>query len=139
MDLRQQLIRDEGRIFSAYQDSEGYWTIGVGHLIDKRKGGGLPEPIIDALLDWDIREKTVQVTKAFPWAQSLDPVRFAALVNMTFQLGIDGVKGFPRMLAALRDGRYAEAETHALDSLWLKQTPARCRRIARQFATGEWQ
>lgn len=139
MDLRAQLIRDEGREESVYADSEGYLTIGVGHLVDKRKGGKLPDAIIDALLDWDIREKTVQVTQAFPWATKLDPVRFAALVNMTFQLGIGGVKGFPRMLAALRDERFAEAETHALDSLWAKQTPARARRVARQLATGEWQ
>ena len=26
----------EGRVEHAYQDSLGYWTIGVGHLIDKR-------------------------------------------------------------------------------------------------------
>lgn len=138
MDLRSQLIRDEGEIPYAYQDSEGYWTIGVGHLIDKRKGGGLPKEIIDALLDWDIRQKTIEVTQAFPWATKLDPVRFAALTNMCFQLGTEGVKKFRNMLSALEAGRYSEVKAHALDSLWAKQTPDRAERVATQLATGVW-
>lgn len=35
--LKKQLIRDEGDVPYAYQDSLGYWTIGAGFLIDKRK------------------------------------------------------------------------------------------------------
>lgn len=30
------LETDEGRVPHAYQDHLGYWTIGVGHLVDKR-------------------------------------------------------------------------------------------------------
>ena len=44
------LRRDEGRVRHAYQDHLGYWTIGVGRLIDQRKGGGLSEDEIDYLL-----------------------------------------------------------------------------------------
>ncbi len=39
--ITQQLRRDEGEVLHAYQDSLGYWTIGIGVLIDKRKGGGI--------------------------------------------------------------------------------------------------
>lgn len=34
----------------AYQDSLGYWTIGVGFLIDGRKGGRLPDAVRDFVL-----------------------------------------------------------------------------------------
>lgn len=51
------LETDEGRVPHAYQDHLGYWTIGVGHLIDKRKGGGLTPDEVDYLLEatWSIR------------------------------------------------------------------------------------
>lgn len=43
--IKKQLIRDEGNVPYAYSDSLGYLTIGVGFLIDKRKGGRLPEAV----------------------------------------------------------------------------------------------
>jgi lysozyme len=39
--IAEQLRRDEGEVLHAYQDKYGYWTIGVGRLIDARKGGGI--------------------------------------------------------------------------------------------------
>lgn len=75
------LESDEGRVRHAYQDHLGYWTIGVGHLIDKRKGGGLPDFIIDALLEHDIAEKTAEVERALPWVKDLDDARRAALLG----------------------------------------------------------
>jgi lysozyme len=37
MTLAEMLTRDEGRVRHAYQDHLGFWTIGVGRLIDQRK------------------------------------------------------------------------------------------------------
>lgn len=61
-ELTKQLRRDEGEVLSAYQDHLGYWTIGVGRLIDKRKGGGLTSEESDYLLgnDIDKRDKELQ-------------------------------------------------------------------------------
>jgi lysozyme len=39
----------EGRVLHAYRDSLGFWTIGVGRLIDARKGAKLPEHILEQL------------------------------------------------------------------------------------------
>lgn len=39
--IKKQLIRDEGDVPHVYQDSLGYWTIGVDFLIDKRKVGSI--------------------------------------------------------------------------------------------------
>ena len=41
MNLPAKLRREEGSRPHAYQDHLGFWTIGVGRLIDVRKGGGL--------------------------------------------------------------------------------------------------
>lgn len=57
MNLAAQLKAEEGRVPHAYQYHLGYWTIGVGRLIDKRKGGGLTPYEVDYLLEatWSIR------------------------------------------------------------------------------------
>ena len=138
--LRAQLEDDEGRRECVYQDSEGYWTIGIGRLVDARvPGAGLRPAEIDMLFENDVISRELELAKLFPWVMKLDDARKAAVTNMSFQLGMPRFSGFKRMLAALRDERWAEAETHALDSLWARQTPKRAKRVARQLATGEWQ
>lgn len=139
MNFAQQLEREEGRVKYAYQDHLGFWTIGVGRLIDKRKGGGLRDKEIDFLLDNDIAEKTAEVVERLPWVAALDAPRSAVLVGMAFQMGTAGLLGFQGTLAAVRDGHYSHAAARMLDSLWAKQTPDRARRMARQMETGQWQ
>ena len=139
MDLKQQLIRDEGVVRHAYEDSLGFTTIGVGRLIDARRGGGLRDSEIDFLLHNDIEEKTAQVLAALPWASKLNEPRFAVLVNMAFQMGIGGLLRFHRTLGSIEDGQYFEAAVEMLESTWAQQTSTRAHRLATQMETGEWQ
>lgn len=138
MDLKQQLIREEGAESCAYQDSLGYWTIGVGRLIDSRKGGGLSSDEIEFLLENDIKTKTREVLLALPWVPRLSEPRQAVLIGMAFQLGIGGLLKFKRMLGSIEDGQYGEAAVEMLDSKWAQQTRERAKRLARQIITGEW-
>ncbi len=137
--LRAQLSRDEGRVAHAYQDSLGYWTIGVGHLIDQRKGGKLPEHIIDALLDYDITEHADELYRAAPWIATLPDVYRAVMVNMAFQLGVAGLMLFKRSLGFMKAGDYEAAADAFLQSKAAQQTPNRWARHAKQLRTGVWQ
>lgn len=138
MDLRTQLIRDEGAVGHAYHDSFGFLTIGVGRLIDVRRGGGLSDSEINFLLANDIAEKTAQVLEALPWASKLSEPRLGVLLNMAFQMGVSGLLQFKRTLGSIEDGQYGEAAVEMLDSLWAQQTPERATRLAKQMLTGEW-
>ena len=138
VDLKTQLLREEGAESCAYQDSLGYWTIGVGRLIDSRKGGGLSNDEIDYLLDNDIKAKTREVLLALPWMPRLSEPRQAVLIGMAFQMGIGGLLKFKRMLGSVEDGQYGEAAMEMLDSAWAKQTFGRATRMAKQMETGEW-
>ena len=138
MNLRNQIKRDEGVVRHAYEDSLGYLTIGVGHLIDVRRGGGLSPDEIDYILTNDISEKSAQVLEALPWSKDLNEPRMAVLINMAFQMGIRGLLGFPGMLGAVKAGDYKAAAEHMLDSKWEQQTPTRAHRLADQMETGEW-
>ena len=137
--LTAQLRRDEGIKATAYQDHLGYWTIGVGRLIDSRKpGAGLRPDEIDYLLRNDINDRVQALTKALPWFDRLDEARCGVLINMAFQLGTAGLLGFKSTLALVAAGKYAEAAEQMLKSKWATQTPARAKRLAEQMKTGEW-
>ena len=145
MKLAEMLELEEGRVRHVYQDTEGYWTIGIGRMVDERKGGGLSDPEIDFLLANDMREKTMEVLTRLPWTIRLNEPRLQVLIGMAFQMGIGnaakgtGLLGFVNTLAAIRDERYEHAAEMMMQSKWAKQTPKRAKRMSRQMATGSWE
>lgn len=137
--IKEMLVRDEGIVSHAYQDHLGFWTIGVGRLIDERRGGGLSYEEVMYLLDNDITEKAREVGIALPWVADIDHARYAVIIGMAFQLGIRGLLKFKKALNAARDRDWAGAAREMLDSNWAKQTPERAQRMAEQMRTGKWQ
>ena len=128
--LRAQLIRHEGVVNHAYQDHLGFWTIGVGRLIDERRGGGLSDDEVMYLLDNDIDRFTTALQSQLDFFNDLNETQQQALVNMAFQLGVNGLLSFKRTLDHMRHGRYSEARTEALKSRWAQQTPNRAAEVA---------
>lgn len=136
--LIKQLREEEGEVLHAYDDHLGYSTIGVGRLIDKRKGGGITPEESAYLLDNDINKFSRQLDKTLPWWRSLSEPRRAVLVGMAFQMGIDGLLGFKNTLAMVKSGNYTEAAANMLASKWAQQTPGRAKRMSEQMRTDEW-
>ena len=134
-----QIRLDEGEVLHAYDDHLGFTTIGVGRLIDKRKGGGISKDESAYLLNNDITARINALNKALPWIKDLSGARQAVLLNMSFQLGMGGLLQFKTTLAHIKQGDYISAKDSMLNSLWAKQTPARTKRLAEQMRTGEWQ
>jgi lysozyme len=140
MNIVDQLKRDEGVRPAAYQDHLGFWTIGVGRLIDGRKAGaGLRMKEIEQMLANDIAEREQALRLSLPWFDSLDEPRQAVLVNMAFQLGMAGLMQFKDTLRLVREGDYDAAAAAMLQSKWAAQTPERAKRVAKQMETGTWQ
>jgi lysozyme len=139
-ELTRQLRGDESVEPCVYRDSEGWWTIGVGRLVDKRKPGAGLRPIeIDFLLNNDIEDRINELTRRLKWFQDLDDARKGALIAMSFQMGVDGLLKFERTLALVKDGKYDIAAHAMLQSKWAKQTPDRAERMAEQMRSGQWQ
>lgn len=134
-----QLKRDEGEVLHAYQDHLGYWTIGIGILIDKRKGGGLRPEESEFIFRNRLNLLDAELSDRLPWIARLDPARKGVLINMAFQMGVTGLLGFKNTLAMVEAGKYQDAAKGMLESKWAKQTPARAQRLSNQMATGEWQ
>jgi lysozyme len=137
--LEQLVIGHEGKKKSAYQDSLGYWTIGVGRLIDKRKNAGLSDDEMLYLLRNDLT-KAEQELLPFDWFKMLDPVRQDVMVEFCFNIGLGGVLEFKQMISLLLKKDYKGAAQDMLESLWAKQVgPNRSENMAKRLATGSYE
>jgi lysozyme len=126
VELIKDLYRDEGLRLKPYLCSEGKLTIGVGRNLDDK---GISEAEARVFLINDIRDVEVGLTANIPWWAGLSDRRQRVIANMAFQMGVDGLMGFKRMLAALKDGRYEEAAMEMGNSRWFVQTPIRAKRL----------
>lgn len=144
------LVFHEGLRLQPYKCTRGKLTIGIGRCVEtnpftaeelKVVGDwkhGITREMAYYLLRNDIARCEKECKKRIPFFDKLDDQRQYALLDMTFQLGIKGVKKFKRMLEALGRGNYHEAAAQCLDSTYAKQTPKRAQRIAKLIDTGVW-
>jgi len=113
-------------MFHIYKDSEGFETIGYGHLVKQSERikfvNGITEQQADQLLLVDY-QKAKRDADSF----NLDlPERWNALVSiLVFQLGKAGYSKFIKHLAALKNRNYATAIAELKNSKLYQQTPNR--------------
>jgi lysozyme len=135
-----QLRIDEGVRYSPYQDTRGYLTVGVGHLIT----GPMPDdwtfPLTDdqvnTLLAGDLQNVFDGLNANLPWWTTLNDARQCVICNMAFNLGLNKLLGFKNTLAAMRQGRYADAAAGMTNSAWASQVGARATRLATIMKNG---
>lgn len=160
LSIEEQLKIDEGSRLTIYKDTEGKYTVGIGHLISNNPN--IPKNQAIALLDKELNRSTQgRITPAeqsylfhkdlvavqtgiahssfYGVYQGLVPVRQSAIQNMCFQLGILGVSKFHKMWAALARQDYQTAYKEGLDSNWNRQTPNRARRVMTTLLAGSTQ
>ncbi|SMH59498.1 glycoside hydrolase family protein [Azospirillum agricola] len=131
--LKADLIRDEDLRLKPYRCTAGKLTIGVGRNLEDV---GIVREEAMLLLDNDIARITADLDRALPWWRTLSEPRRRALANMGFNLGIDRLRGFRKMLAALEAGDCARAALEAEDSLWARQVGGRAARIIGAIRNG---
>ena len=145
------LKHEEGFRAFAYPDTRGFWTIGYGTKLpltgaDKNcvneinlsgAGPGLMKSQGDCLLRYRLSGHYNEIWKRWvPFHKQSEPVQMA-LLDMCYQLGVDGLLGFHQMLAALARHDYAAAIREAIDSAWDSETPSRVNRVVSVFRSQE--
>lgn len=149
LELIKELRRDEGERLIAYRDSLGYWTIGIGHLLDPIKGAN-PAPFgidlrhgtpitraqSEILLLSDIKEKAAELDRRILWWRNLSDARQRVLLNMAFNLGVDGLLSFKKTLASISVGDFESAKRGMLGSKWASQVGERAQRLADMMVRG---
>lgn len=118
--LISRIVEHEGIKSSAYQDSLGFWTIGIGTLIDERKVGKLTIDECFYLFKnrLAIKQKELQ---EYEWFTLLDDVRGGVVIELAFNIGTNGVCKFINMIDALKHKNYSQASKELLSSTWSSQ------------------
>jgi lysozyme len=131
--LIQQLRRHEGERLKPYRCTAGKLTIGVGRNLDDR---GITAEESAYLLSNDIDRVWTELKARLPWMTGLNDVRQRVLLDMAFNLGIDGLLKFRNTLATIQAGNYQKAGEMMLDSVWAAQVGMRAQRLSRMMQTG---
>lgn len=147
----QRLAFHEGCRLEPYKDHLGYWTIGIGRCYEKNPITPDEERVVGTcwkkgitkngayfLLRNDIKRCLKELEKKIPFWKTLSDERQYALLDMNFQLGLNGLLKFKKMLSALGTGYWEEARRQCLDSNYARQTPLRANRIANCLASGRF-
>lgn len=138
----------EGYSDKPYQCTAKKWTVGFGYNYEDR--GFTTDELTEILKDGFTKEmaekfiaKDVQSclkdAEKFPWFKSLNEARAAVVIDMIYQLGITGFKGFKNTLEYLAKGDWKSASTEMIHSKWYTQSGRRSRTNVKQMDTGEWQ
>jgi lysozyme len=131
--LLKELTRDEGIRLKPYRCTAGKLTIGIGRNLDDK---GISQAEAEFLARNDIAAVIAELDRRIPWWKGLDDVRQRVLVNMGFNLGVDGLMAFKTTLAAVQAGRYLDAAQGMMASKWAKQVGHRAERLALMMRDG---
>ena len=132
--LIDQLKRDEGFSDKMYKDTVGMWTIGYGTNLDI----GISEEEAEYLLQNRVNKVIDSAEEKFSWFKDLSLPRQAVVINMVYNLGIEGFSKFNVTIDSISKGRYEEAAKHMMDSKWATQVKGRARRLAEQMKLDKW-
>ena len=116
--------RHEGFRGEVYRDTLGFNTIGYGTKLP------LSKKEASVLLEMRLKEKIKELEEKEPFINSLPLDKQSILVEMSYQLGVNGVLKFKKMWVALKNSDYKIAALEMLDSRWHIQTPRRAKELS---------
>lgn len=138
----------EGIKLQPYKCLAGYLTIGIGRNLEtnplteeeKKVVGdwrhGITKNAAFFLLRNDITRVEMECKQHIPFWKQLDDERQYALLDMTFNLGINGLLKFKKMLACMSIGDYRGASKECLNSKYAKEVGKRAQRIGKIIEKG---
>jgi len=130
--MYEMLKRHEGFRSKMYKDSVGVWTIGYGLNLE----AGITEEEAAYLLDMRVKKIEERLSKSLHFWNDLSPIRKEVLINMAYNLGVDGLLKFHTTLRLVGEKRYEEASNQMLNSLWARQVPTRAKELSNLFKGG---
>jgi lysozyme len=135
------IMDHEGVRNTPYKDSQGLWTIGVGHLIGD--GRSLPpqwnrqfsDDEVMALFAKDYLKHKAGAERG-PGYDKANQTGRAALIDLAFNMGNNWYSKFPKATTALKAGDFNTASVEMIDSDWYKQVGRRAPKIVSMIRSG---
>lgn len=119
--------RHEELRLKPYHCTAGKLTIGYGRNLDDK---GITEEEADRMLHNDILLCSLQLDRDLPWWKHHPENVQMVLMDMCFNLGINGFLEFKRTLGYIRDQKYSAAAVEMLKSKWASQVGARAKELS---------
>jgi lysozyme len=121
-DIAALLEKHEGFRKFVYNDSVGIPTIGIGRNLKDR---GITRAEALYLLENDIKDFTTQLQNRLYWFDNIHDHAKVVLVDMAFNLGLNGLLTFKTTLEHIKNENYDAAAVSMLQSKWAKQVGSR--------------
>jgi GH24 family phage-related lysozyme (muramidase) len=125
-EIKQMIIKHEGKRNRPYQDSLGLWTVGVGHLIGD--GKSLPPEMNREFSDEEVMamfEKDYAHHRSaamnIPGFDKLNGRGQGALTDLTFNMGPSWISKWPKLKKQLEEGDTQAAAQNLEQSKWYGQ------------------
>lgn len=128
--LQSDLETDEGTRLMPYRDTRGNITIGTGRNLS---GIGISKAENDFMLQNDMDIAINAAFGAFPWLASLPEGRQRVIVNLTFNMGLADLRGFPKFLKAMSECNWPQAAAELTNSLWFNEVGERGPRMVKRI------
>lgn len=129
-------VRNKEGQHMAYKDSKGFPTGGIGHLltdIEKERypeGKEIPDTIVNGWFNEDMNEAAGGVDRLLESHKvDVPEAVYDVLVNMSFNLGQEGLDDFTDMWKAIEIGDYETAADEMEDSQWFERVGNRAVRL----------
>ena len=134
-ELKEHIKYEEGIKYEIYNDSLGYKTFGVGHLVrasdpenNMEVGTEVSKERVDECFDADL-QTAINDAETFCEEMQVDENIKECVTHMVFQLGLPRLNKFKNFKQALLDGDIKTAQAEMKDSLWYRQTTNRAERL----------
>lgn len=143
-----QLKRHEGFKSKPYLCTAGKTTIGYGYNLDANplgidaktivsyKAHGITQKSAEDLLTREVKRLEHELSGKLDWWSKLNSTRQAVLLNMAYNLGINGLLNFSQTLSMISRGDYKTAAGEMLNSLWAGQVKGRAAELSAMMSTG---
>lgn len=132
--LKNLLVQHESYRQFLYTDTTGHLSIAIGRNLSDR-GISLSEAL--TMLDNDILYFSSKLSALISLYDELCDERKIVLVDMCFNLGVNGFLEFRKMLSAIERGDFNEASQEILNSKAAIQSPDRYQQLSHVMKTGE--
>ena len=135
------LLDDEGIRIWPYVDTAGHRTWGIGHNLDASPpctvAQALLQQAVQTQFGVDLNEVKSELD-GYPWMADLDVVRQAVVIDMAFNLGLQGLATFTTFLSFMAQDRFKDAAADLRTTRVYRELPRRYERLAVMLETGQW-
>ena len=130
--VAQRLRTEEGFRALPYKDSKGILTGGYGMNLTVPQ----PEPVWFAAMQATVDLLEPKLLQ-YPWYANTDMIRRIPLLDMAYNMGLEGLLHFPHMLSAVSNQDWQTAHDEMLNSQYAKDVGQRATKLAQILLTGQ--